>query len=154
MSNTTWSLAPNASWATINSSNDGSYTMLVTAAPNPDATQRTMLFTFLAGTDMKTLRVTQDAADVTAIRQAETPSVIVYTQDGNVVVKSDAPVQRVAVYDVSSKLLKQLKGGNSLITISGLPKQQVMIVKVTSYELRVTSYELSNCQLTIKNMLK
>jgi len=46
------------------------------------------------------------------------------------------------VYDVSGKLLKQVKGGSNLITISGLPSRQMVIVKVTDNELRVTSYKL------------
>jgi len=142
MSNTTWSLAPDADWATISPVNDGSYTMLVTATPNPAAAQRTMLFTFMAGADVKTLRVTQDGASATAIRQAKTPSIIVYSQDGDVVVKSDTPLKSVAVYDISGKAIKVVNVANSFITISGLPRQQVLIVRVMSDKGRVMSYKL------------
>jgi len=142
ISNAGWSLAADATWATITTANDGSHTMFVTAKPNPAAGQRTMLFTFRAGTIVKTLRATQDGLNATAIQSVDASSVIVYSQNGDAIVKTDAPVQRVAVYDVSGKLLKEVKGGSNLISISGLPKQQVLIVKVTNNELRVTSYKL------------
>ena len=40
------------------------------------------------------------------------PSITVYSQDGDVFVKSDAPVRSVAVYDIAGKLLKEAEGGN------------------------------------------
>ena len=142
ISNTGWSISADATWAMITTANDGSHSMFVTAKPNPVAAQRSMIFTFKAGTIEKTLRATQDGLNAMAIRTADVSSLIVYSQNGNAIVKSDAPVQRVEVYDVSGKLLKQVKGGSNLITISGLPSRQMVIVKVTDNELRVTSYKL------------
>ena len=141
ISNAGWSLEADASWAMITTADDGSHTMYVTAKPNSGA-QRTMLFTFKAGTIVKTLRATQDGLNLQSIGKVDDPSLIVYSQDGNAIVKSDKPVQQVAVYDVSGKLLKVAKGGSNIVTISGLPMQQVLIVKVTNNELRVTSYKL------------
>jgi len=47
----------------------------------------------------------------------------------------------MAVYDVSGKMLKPVKGGGSLVAISGLPLQQVLIVKVTD-ERSIKNYKL------------
>ena len=136
--NSVWSLDNSASWLTIAVSgfkaDNPDILLNVTATANPEAAQRTALFTLsIPGVMVKTVQVTQDAGvnPATGMEPAGAPSVIVYSQGGNAMVKSDAPIQSVAVYDVSGKLLKQVNGGNSLITISGLPKQQVLIVRVT-----------------------
>jgi len=71
----------------------------------------------------------------TAIEPTADPSTIVYSQDGDVIVKSDVPIKNVAVFDVSGKNLKtvsSIKAINGFVEISGLPKQQVLIVKVAS----------------------
>ena len=50
----------------------------------------------------------------------------------------------VAVYDVSGKMLKSVKGGNNLILISGLPRQQVLVVKVVlnANDANIRQYKL------------
>jgi len=99
---------------------------LITAAANPTADQRFALISIgIADVMSQSIAVTQDAADKTAIESVGAPSIVVYSQNDDVIVRSDVPVQSVAVYDVSGKMLKQAKGGNNLITISGLPKNQV-----------------------------
>jgi len=150
--NSVWSLDNSASWLTIAVSDfkaDSPNILLnVTATANPDATQRTALITLsLPGVMIKAVSVTQDAGvnPATGMVATGAPSVIVYSQGGNAVVKSDTPIQSVAVYDVSGILLKQVKGENNLITISGLPKQQVLIVRVTS------GRSIKNYKLKIKN---
>jgi len=140
MCNTYWTLGNSASWLTISSGDDDN-TMAIKAAANPDAVQRYALLNIgIAGVTSQSIAVTQDAADKTAIETATAPSVVVYSQNGDVIVRSDVPVQSVAVYDVSGKMLKQAKVGSNLITISGLPKNQVLIVKVET-QVGIRNYE-------------
>ena len=130
-----WVLDPDASWVSVSSNETEDYTMFVTAQPNPAAGERTMLLTFRAGVMVQYIRVVQDGASVQAIQQMETPSVIVYSQGGNVFVKSDAPIQRIAVYDVSGKVLRILDGGDvakGFVQISNLPTQHALIVNVAT----------------------
>ena len=133
-----WSLSCDARWITTtvseSESTDTNILLDVTAAANPDAAQRKALITIsIPGVMIKTVNVAQNAGvnPVTGLQATGTPSTTVYSQAGSVVVKSDAPIQSVAVYDIAGKLLKQVKGGSSLVEISGLPKQQVLVVKVT-----------------------
>jgi len=148
--NSAWSIDNNASWLTTSvsgfKSDNPNIILNVTADANTEAMQRTALLTIsLPGVMIKTVQVTQDAGvnPATGMKPAEAPSVIVYSQGGNAFVKSDAPTQRVAVYDIAGKLLKQVKGGSNFIEISGLPRQQALIVKVMSdggeggYKLRI-----------------
>jgi len=132
-----WSLNCDAPWLTTSvseaESTDTHIILNATAAANPDATQRKALITVsLPGIFIKTVSVTQDAAAEvkTALKLTDASSVIVYSQAGNAIVKSDAPIQSVAVYDVAGRLLKEVKGGSALIEITGLPKEQMLIVKV------------------------
>jgi len=135
--NSIWSLDKNALWLTTSVSDfkaDNSDIVLnVTAATNPDATPRAAMLTLsIPGVLVKTVNVTQDAGvnPVTGMEPAGTSSIIVYSQGGKAFVKSDTPIRRVVVYDISGKLLKQVKGSGNFIEISGLPKQQALIVKV------------------------
>ena len=80
--------------------------------------------------DSLSVPVTVDRT-ITAIKTIGTPSVTVYSQGGNAFVKSDIPIRHVTVYDLSGRLLKEVKSGNNFVEISGLPKQQMLIVKVT-----------------------
>ena len=144
-----WSLNCDARWITTSVSESEStgatIVMNVTAAANPDAAQRKALITVsIPGVMIKTVNVAQDAGvnPVTGLQATGTPSTMVYSQAGNVVVKSDTPIQSVAVYDISGKMLKSVKGGNTIVTINGLPRQQVLVVRVTdggerSYKLRI-----------------
>ena len=61
------------------------------------------------------------------------------------IVKSDASIKSVAVYDVSGKALKTvngIQGLNGAITISGLPKNQVLIVRATMGDGSIMNYKL------------
>jgi len=66
----------------------------------------------------------------TAIDAANAPSVIVYSQHDDLIVKSDATIQRIMVYNISGQLIKEVKPGSGYIEISGLPKTQVLVVNV------------------------
>jgi len=144
-----WSLSCDAQWVTAtvseSESTDTHIVLDVTATANPDAAQRKALITVsIPGVMIKTVSVAQDAGvnPSTGLQATGTPSTTVYSQAGNVVVKSDTPIQSVAVYDISGKMLKSVKGGNTIVTINGLPRQQVLVVKVTdggerSYKLRI-----------------
>jgi hypothetical protein len=145
--NTDWTVKNDASWLTISSSNDGDGVMNITAAPNTSATERSTLITLslVSGLMAQTIEVTQDAAGQTSIQATGAPSVIIYSQNGNVVIKSNSsPIEGVVVYDLSGKALKVLKdmkgsnNGNNSVEISGLPKQQALIVKVTTSDGNTT----------------
>jgi len=143
-----WSIDCNEQWLTSSvvesQSTDMNIVMNVTAEANPTAAPRTALITVsLPGIIIKTVSVTQDAGvnPITALQTTGISSVRVYSQAGNVYVQSDAPIRRVAVYDVSGRLLKTVQGGTQSIEISDLPKQQVLIVQVTGDEGQ-TSYKL------------
>ena len=147
--NSTWSLDNSASWLTTSVSgfkaDNPDILLNVTATANPDAAQRTALLTLsIPGVMIKTVSVTQDAGvnPATGMEAAGASPVIVYSQGGKAFVKSDTPIRSVEVYDISGKLLKQVKGSSNFIEISGLPKQQVLVVKVTCDGERVTSYKV------------
>ena len=146
-----WALDCNAQWLTSSvvesQSTDANIIMNVTAEANPTTASRTALITVsLPGIIIKTVSVTQDAgvveSTITALQTTGISSVKVYSQAGNVYVQSDSSIQRVAVYDVSGRLLKTVQDGSYSIEISGLPKQQVLIVRVTGDKGQVTSYKL------------
>ena len=146
-----WSLSCDARWITAtvseSQSTDTHIVMNVAAAANPDAAQRKALITVsIPGVMIKTVSVAQDAGvnPVTSLQATGTPSTTVYSQAGNVVVKSDTPIQSVAVYDIAGKLLKQVKGGSNLIEIGGLPKQQVLVMKVVlnAKDANIRKYKL------------
>ena len=144
--NTYWTLDNPVSWLTI-SPGEEEHTMLLTADANPTAVKRFALLEFgIPGIIFKNIEAAQDAAvDKTAIESVGTPTVIVYSQNGDVIVKSDSPIKNVVVYDVSGKAIKAvngIQGFNGSIAISGLPKQQVLIVKVT------TSFGIRNYETT------
>jgi len=138
-----WTLGNPAPWLTISSGGDD-HTMLMKAAANPTAEVRYALVVFsIPGVMSQSIAVMQDAADKTAIESVGAPSVVVYSQNGDVIVKSDVPVQSVAVYDVSGKVIKAvngIQGFNGSITISGLPKQQALIVRVAT-QSGIRNYE-------------
>jgi len=142
--NTNWTLGNTASWLTISQGND-EHTMLITAAANPTADQRFALLAFsIANIMSRSIEATQDAADKTAIEAVGAPTIIIYSQNGDVIVKSDVPVKSVAVYDVAGKAVKAINGidgFNGSITISGLPKNQVLIVKATMNDNSIMTYE-------------
>jgi len=146
--NSIWSLGNNAPWLSILTSDfksdNPNIVLNVTAEANTGVQRTAQLTLSIPGVIAKTVTVTQDGAtDVkTGIATTDVSPVIVYSQDGKAFVKSNTPIQSVAVYDIAGKLLKQLKGGSTLIVISDLPKSQVLIVKVTSDEGRVMSYKL------------
>jgi len=147
-----WSLDCDTRWLTPSvsesESNNTRIILNVTAAANPDAAPRTALITLsLPGIMVKTVGVTQAAAEnpSTAVDPPPTPSVTVYAQGGNAIVKSDTPVKSVAVYDVSGRLLKEVKGESNSIEITGLPKEQTLIVKVTE------GHSIKNYKLKIIN---
>jgi len=87
-------------------------------------------------TDVITRDVTLKAkwTDGTAIKAVNPSDVVVYSQGGNLIVKSESlPIERVEVYNLSGQLLRAVQSGNSgIIEISGLPTSQVLIVKVKS----------------------
>ena len=66
----------------------------------------------------------------TAIDAANAPSVIVYSQHDDLIVKSESTIQRIMVYNISGQLIKEVKPGSNYIEISRLPKTQVLIVNV------------------------
>ena len=144
MCNTYWTIDNGASWLTISQGDDK--TMVITAGANPNVDQRFALINIgIPGVISQSVAATQDAADKTAIEAIGTPVATVYSQNGDVIVKSDAPVQSVAVYDVSGKVVKAVNGiesFNGIITINDLPKQQVLIVRVTMSDNSIMNYKL------------
>jgi len=85
-----------------------------------------------------TATATSDAATVvvngsgTAIETIDASKLIVYSQNGKLVIKSDSePIARVEIFNLSGQLLKAVQsGGGTSVEISGLPMKQALIVKV------------------------
>ena len=87
-------------------------------------------------------------SDDTAIESIDASKVIVYSQKGLLVVKSDdQPLQRVEIFNLSGQLLRAVQSGGGIsVEISNLPQAQVLIVKVTmsNYELSISKRLLLN----------
>lgn len=66
----------------------------------------------------------------TGIKSANTASVSVRAQDGNLFVESGFPIQSLSVYNLSGQLIKVVNSFSGNITITGLPSKQVLIVKI------------------------
>jgi len=71
--------------------------------------------------------------NLTAIEALSSSPVRIYSQNGNLIIKSEASnIEKVEVYDISGRILKIFKGINNYVEISGLPKSQMLIVKAVA----------------------
>jgi len=62
---------------------------------------------------------------------AVNPAVQVSAQNGTLVVKTDAPIEKVDVINLSGQLLRSVAGNGNAVEIQGLLQKQALIVKVT-----------------------
>jgi len=85
-----------------------------------------------------TATATSDAATVvvndngTAIETVDASKLIVYSQNGKLVIKSDSePIARVEIFNFAGQLLKAVQSsGETSVEISGLSIKQALIVKI------------------------
>ena len=78
-----------------------------------------------------------------AIETVETPGVTVYSQDGNLMVKSETlTIQSVSVYTVSGQLLKTVEPGSNQVSIPQSHSPSILIVKIAMSDGAIVTKKL------------
>ena len=69
---------------------------------------------------------------LTGIEDVNASKVVVYSQNGNLTIKSDSePIARIEIFNLSGQLLRAVSGSGNLVEISSLPQKQALIVRIT-----------------------
>jgi uncharacterized repeat protein (TIGR02543 family) len=90
----------------------------------------TTLWNFSTNTVTANITLTAKWDIGTANEAMNVPSVLVYSANGTLVIKSASePIQKIEVFSISGRLLQAVSGGGSEVTFSGLPRG-VVIVRV------------------------
>jgi hypothetical protein len=73
-------------------------------------------------------------SDGTAIQAVNLSDVIIFSQGGNLIIKSEStPIVGVMVYNLSGQLLKAATGNGNSIEITDLPQKQMFVVKIEMF---------------------
>ena len=83
-----------------------------------------------AGNDMKgfTIEIQDNGTSIEAINN---PLVKVYVKEKSLIVESESLIKSVEIVNIAGQILKKVDAGSSYIRISGLPRDQVLIVVIT-----------------------
>ena len=92
-----------------------------------------------------TVTVTATYKDTkTAIEAVESAGITVFCREQNVIVESKtSAIKTVSIYNISGQLLKIVESGSNYVAINGLPKQQLIIVKVVMDDGEIINKKLN-----------